>query len=77
MRVVSFSEARKDLKKVIDDVVDNSDFTVITRSNAPDAVLLSLDSFNSLLETLYLLKSPANVAHLERSLAQIQPCEEA
>ncbi|MCY1267878.1 prevent-host-death family protein [compost metagenome] len=72
MRVVSFSDARNNLKKVIDDVVDDSDFTVISRRDAPDAVLLSLDSFNSLMETVHLLKSPANAAHLARSLAQME-----
>jgi antitoxin YefM len=72
MRVVNFSDARNNLKKVIDDVVDDSDFTVISRRDAPDAVLLSLDSFNSLMETVHLLKSPGNAAHLARSLAQME-----
>ncbi|NWL78512.1 type II toxin-antitoxin system prevent-host-death family antitoxin [Pseudomonas taiwanensis] len=72
MRVVNFSDARNNLKKVIDDVVNDSDFTVISRRDAPDAVLLSLDSFNSLMETVHLLKSPANAAHLARSLAQME-----
>lgn len=72
MRVVNFSDARNNLKKVIDDVVDDSDYTVISRRDAPDAVLLSLDSFNSLMETVHLLKSPANAAHLARSLAQME-----
>ncbi|BAU76530.1 type II toxin-antitoxin system Phd/YefM family antitoxin [Metapseudomonas furukawaii] len=72
MRVVNFTDARNNLKKVIDDVVDDSDFTIISRRDAPDAVLLSLDSFNSLMETVHLLKSPANAAHLARSLAQME-----
>ncbi|MBO3275034.1 type II toxin-antitoxin system Phd/YefM family antitoxin [Pseudomonas schmalbachii] len=72
MRVVNFTDARNNLKKVIDDVVDDSDFTVISRRDAPDAVLLSLDSFNSLMETVHLLKSPANTAHLARSLEQME-----
>lgn len=72
MRVVNFSDARNNLRKVIDDVVDDADYTVIFRRDAPDAVLLSLDSFNSLMETVHLLKSPANAAHLARSLAQME-----
>ncbi|WP_444437546.1 type II toxin-antitoxin system Phd/YefM family antitoxin [Pseudomonas sp. A6] len=72
MRVVSFSYACDNLKQVIDDVVGDVDFTVISRRDAPDAVLLSLDSFNSLMETVHLLKSPANAAHLARSLAQMK-----
>ncbi len=70
MRVVNFSEARNNLKTVIDQVIADADYTVITRRNAPDAVLMSLETFNSLMETVHLLKSPANVAHLARSIAQ-------
>jgi antitoxin YefM len=70
MRAVNFTEARNHLKKVIDQVVDDADFTVITRRGAPDAVVLSLDTFNSIMETAHLLKSPANARHLEKSIAQ-------
>ena len=78
MRVVNFSEARSGLKSVIDQVIADADYTVITRRNAPDAVLMSIDTFNSLLETVHLLKSPANAAHLARSIercrkGQVQP----
>ena len=64
MRVIKFSEARNQLNQVIDQVVDEGDFTIIARRDAQDAVLMSLDTFNSLSETLYLLRSPANAAHL-------------
>lgn len=70
MRVVNFSEARNSLKNVIDQVIDDADYTVISRRDAPDAVLMSLDTFNSLLETVHLLKSPANAAHLAHSIEQ-------
>ncbi len=72
MRVVNFSEARNSLKGVIDQVIDDADYTVIARRDAPDAVLMSLDTFNSLMETVHLLRSPANAAHLARSIAQFQ-----
>lgn len=70
MRVVTFSEARNKLKAILDRVVNDADYTIITRRDADDAVVMSLEYFNSLLETVYLLKSPANAAHLERSIAQ-------
>ena len=72
MRVISFSDARNSLKKVIDQVVDDSDVAVISRRDAPDAVLMSLDTFNSWMETVHLLKTPANAAHLERSIQQLR-----
>jgi antitoxin YefM len=72
MRIVSFSEARNNLKTVLDHVVEDADYTIITRRDAEDAVVVSLEYFNSLLETVYLLKSPANAAHLERSITQFK-----
>lgn len=70
MRVVNFSEARNSLKNVIDQVVDDADYTVISRRDAANAVVMSLDTFNSLMETVHLLRSPANAAHLATSIAQ-------
>lgn len=70
MRVVNFSEARGNLKTVIDQVIEDADYTVITRRDAPDAVLRSLDTLNSLMKTVHLLRSPANAAHLAQSMAQ-------
>jgi len=72
MRVVNFSEARNNLKAVIDGVVEDADYAVISRRDAPDAVVMSLDTFNSMMETMYLLKSPANAAHLSRSIEQLK-----
>lgn len=72
MNIVSFSEARNNLKAVLDRVVEDTDYTIITRRDAEDAVVMSLELFNSLLETVHLLKSPANAAHLERSIAQFK-----
>ena len=70
MRVVNFSEARTQFKQVIDQVVADQDVAIISRRDAEDAVLMSLDTYNSMMETFHLLKSPANVKHLEKSLKQ-------
>ncbi len=75
MRVVNFSEARNNLKKVLDQVVEDADYTVITRRDAEDTVVMSLDSFNSFMETFHLLKSPANAIHLNRSIEQYKTGE--
>jgi len=72
MNIVSFSETRNNLKAVLDRVVEDTDYTIITRRDAEDAVVMSLELFNSLIETVHLLKSPANAAHLERSIAQFK-----
>ncbi|MGC3874668.1 type II toxin-antitoxin system Phd/YefM family antitoxin [Halomonas sp. GXIMD04776] len=70
MKIVSFTEARNSLKKVLDDVANDADTTFITRRDAQDAVVMSLEHYNSLMETVHLLRSPANVAHLNKSIAQ-------
>jgi len=70
VRVINFSDARNRLKSVLDQVVEDADCTVISRRDAEDAVVMSLDHFNSLMETVHLLRSPANAAHLAKSIAQ-------
>lgn len=72
MKVISFSEAKINLKTILDQVTEDADYTIITRGDADDAVVMSLEFFNSLMETIYLLKSPNNVAHLERSITQFK-----
>ena len=70
MRIVTFTEARNGLKSVLDHVVNDVDYTVITRRDAEDAVVMSMDHYNSLMETVHLLKSPANAEHLNKSITQ-------
>ena len=72
MKVVSYTEARNGLKTVLDGVIDDADYTIITRRDAEDAVVMSLAYFQSMAETLHLLSSPANAAHLAKSIAQDQ-----
>ena len=66
MKIVSFTEARNGLKGVLDGVVNDADTTVITRRDAEDAVVMSLDYYNSMMETVYLLRYPTNAEHLNR-----------
>ena len=70
MRVINFSDARNQFKQVIDQVVEDCDVAIISRRDAEDAVVMSLNTYNSMMETLHLLKSPANVKHLEKSVVQ-------
>ena len=73
MRIVTYTYARNTLKNVLDDVVQDADVTVISRRDAEgDAVVMSLDHYNSLMETLHLLQSPANAAHLAESIKQLR-----
>ncbi|EPN1382713.1 type II toxin-antitoxin system Phd/YefM family antitoxin [Providencia stuartii] len=44
MKTISFSDARNNLKSVLDSVVDDADTTIITRRDSEDAVVMSLES---------------------------------
>ncbi len=70
MEIVNFTEARKSLRDVLDRVVADQDCTVITRRDADDAVVMSREYFDALMETVHLLRSPANAAHLEQSISE-------
>lgn len=70
MRVLSYSEVRENFKSVIDQTIDDADITVIHRRDGEDAVLMGQDHYNSLMETLHLLSTPANAQALARAIAQ-------
>lgn len=70
MTVINYSEARNNLKSVLDKVVNDADYTIINRRDGEDAVVMSLDYFNAMQETLYLLRSPNNAEHLRKSIQQ-------
>ena len=72
MQVISYSQARNSLKSVLDSVNNNADVTIINRRDAGNAVVMSLDHYNSIIETLYLMQSPANAAYLVESIAQFK-----
>jgi antitoxin YefM len=71
MKVVTYSHARNALKSVLDDVLQDADVTIISRRDAKsDAVVMSLYYYNSLMETLHLLSTPANAKALARAIQQ-------
>ena len=70
MNIVNFSEARNNFKSVLDTVANDQNCTVIVRRDAEDAVVMSKSYYDSLIETVYLLKSPANAQHLKAAIAE-------
>ena len=64
MQAISYSEARENLKSVIDRVVADHAPIAITRQRGEGAVLVSESDWASIEETLYLLRSPANAREL-------------
>lgn len=71
MDVLSYSEARANLKDVMERVVEDRTHVVITRQKAEAVVMVSLSEWNSMEETMHLLSSPANADRLRHSIAQM------
>jgi antitoxin YefM len=72
MLVANYSEFRGDLKRFLDSVELNNETLIIKRSRGKGAVMISLDEYNSLMETLHLLSSKANADRLYESISQIK-----
>jgi antitoxin YefM len=70
MDAVSYSDLRQNLKSYMDKVYFDHDPLIITRKNNENLVLLSIEEYNSLMETNYLLGNEANVEHLQKSINQ-------
>ena len=68
---LSYSQARQQLSSAIKSCVDDST-PVLIKSRQREVIMMSRDDWESWQETIHLLSSPANVAHLEESLAQKQ-----
>lgn len=71
MHAVSYSEARENLKSMIDKVVADHAPLAITRQRGEGAVLISASEWAAIEETLYLLRSPANAKRLLESIAEL------
>ena len=70
MNAVSYTNLRQNMKTYLDKVIQDNVPLIITRKNNENVVLLSIDEYNSLTETNYLLSNEANVKHLKKSIAQ-------
>jgi len=72
MTAVTLNEAKEDLEHLIEKVIADAEPAIVCTDSGERAVLMSLDEFNSWKETLYLLASPANAAHLSKSIEEAQ-----
>ncbi len=70
MDTLNYTNVRADLARTMDRVNDDRTPIVITRQRGRSAVLMSLEDYNSLTETMHLLRSPRNTARLAESMAQ-------
>ncbi len=70
MKVVNFTEARNNLKSIFDTVYKDNEEVIVNRKNGENIVVISLDTYNSMKETSYLLSSAKNRERLLSSLAK-------
>lgn len=71
MDAITYSAARANLAKTMDRVCDDHEPLIITRNGQQSVVMLSLDDYQALEETAYLLRSPANAKRLLSAASQL------
>ena len=71
MDAISYSSARANLARTMDRVCNDHEALIITRNGERSVVLLSLEDYQALEETAYLLRSPANAQRLLAATAQL------
>jgi len=72
MEAISYTNARSNLAKTMEKVCEDHGPVIITRRNENSVVLMSLEDFQALEETAYLLRSPKNARRLLESIAELE-----
>ena len=72
MDAMTYTQVRQNFAAVMNDVCDDHAPVIITRQRSEPVVLMSLADYNSIQETLYLMKSPANYARLMESIENVK-----
>jgi antitoxin YefM len=72
MQVVNYSEFRNNLAENLNMVNDNNEIVIVSRSKGKNVVVMSLDEYNSINETLHLISSESNQKRLDESIAEMR-----
>lgn len=72
MRTMSYTESRARYAEVLDSVVNDREEVVVTRAGHPSVVIVSLEDFESLRETAYLMRSPTNARRLLDAMERLE-----
>ena len=72
MNTITYTSARSNLAKTMKKVCDDHSPVIITRKSSRPVVMMSLEDFQALEETAYLLRSPKNAHRLLESIAELQ-----
>ena len=71
MKTVNFTELRKHLRSYLDGVINDTDTVVISRENGTAAVIISMDEYNAIKETEYIMQSPATMEAIRRAADEL------
>lgn len=72
MDTITYSKVRSKLAKTMEKVCDDHAPVIVTRKNSRSVVMISLDDYEALEETTYLLRSPKNARRLLESIAELE-----
>ncbi|MFT4088295.1 MAG: type II toxin-antitoxin system prevent-host-death family antitoxin [Gordonia sp. (in: high G+C Gram-positive bacteria)] len=72
MRTMNYTESRARYAEVLDSVVDDREEVIITRAGREPVVIVSLDDYESLRESAYLMRSPANALRLLDAIENLE-----
>ncbi len=75
MKTMSYTESRARYAEVLDSVINDREEVVITRAGHEPVVIVSLEDFESLRETAYLMRSPANARRLLDAMERLEEGE--
>lgn len=72
MDAITYTQARKNFTYVMNQVCENHAPIIITRQSEKPVVMMSLEDYSSIEETLYLLRSPKNARRLYKALEELK-----
>ncbi|CAN1212192.1 Antitoxin [Tumidithrix helvetica PCC 7403] len=72
MKAITYTHARTNLAKTMESVCDDHAPVIVTRQNQNSVVIISLEDYESLVETAYLLRSPKNAQRLIKAIAELE-----
>ncbi len=68
MKTANFTELRRNLRAYLDSVIDDSETVIISRDGGAAVVMLSLEEYNAMKETEYLMQSPATMTAIRKGM---------
>lgn len=72
MQAVTLKDAKRNLRRLVEQILADAEPRIVVTDKGEQVVMMPLGEFNSWKETLYLQASPANVAHLRRSISEAE-----